>query len=87
MSQQCEECHTTANWGPGNWLHAFPIQGGDHAGLSCFDCHNNPANRLLFTCIDCHDHNQVEMQQEHEKVPGYTWTTASCFQCHPTGER
>ena len=87
MSQQCQECHTTVSWGAGTWQHAFPIQGGRHGGLNCFDCHNNPANRLQFSCIDCHEHNQAEMADEHDDVPGYVWATAQCIACHPTGEK
>lgn len=85
MSQQCQDCHTTVNWGAGTWAHNFPIQGGPHGGLSCFDCHNNPANRPAFSCIDCHAHRESAMASKHSEVPGYVWASASCYACHPTG--
>jgi len=85
MSQLCEQCHSTTVWGDGNWNHHFPITSGHHSGFACFDCHNNPANRQAFSCIDCHEHRQTAMNSEHQGVLGYTWTTAGCYQCHPTG--
>ncbi|MBZ0153343.1 MAG: hypothetical protein K8J09_17600 [Planctomycetes bacterium] len=87
MSQQCQDCHTTLSWGSGTWTHQFPITSGDHGNLECFDCHNNPANRLDFSCIDCHEHRQTAMNSEHNGVQGYVWATANCYQCHPTGHQ
>lgn len=85
MSQQCQQCHNTTAWSTGNWNHQFPINSGNHSGLACFDCHNNPANRPAFSCIDCHEHRQTAMNNKHQGVSGYSWTTAACYQCHPTG--
>jgi len=86
FSQDCEQCHDTRSWGSGNWDHQFPINGGDHGGLDCFDCHNNPANRQLFSCIDCHEHTESQTNDDHDEVTGYTYTTAGCYSCHPTGD-
>jgi hypothetical protein len=88
LSTQCEQCHATLTWGtaPG-WQHAFPITSGDHAGMTCFDCHTNPANRTAFSCIACHEHNQQEMADEHDRVSGYLWVSASCYGCHPSGQK
>ena len=86
LSQTCQECHSTTSWGTGNWQHQFPINGGDHGGLACFDCHNQPANRTLFSCIDCHEHNAMDTNDDHDEVPGYTYTTAGCYSCHPSGK-
>lgn len=85
MSQQCQDCHGTTNWSAGGWTHHFPIHSGAHNNIACFSCHNNPANRILFSCIDCHEHRQSKMNSEHQGVSGYSWTTAACYQCHPTG--
>jgi hypothetical protein len=87
MSQQCEQCHGTVVWSNGTFAHPFPIQSGRHDRLACFDCHDNPGNRVAVSCINCHEHRQSEMANEHGGVPGYTWTTAACLQCHPTGQR
>lgn len=87
LGQNCEQCHGTVNWGAGNWTHHFPIQSGHHSGFQCFDCHNNAANRPAFSCIDCHEHRQSSTNSHHTQVNGYTWTTAGCYQCHPTGHQ
>lgn len=85
MSQQCQNCHNTSTWGTGNWNHAFPINNGPHGNLACFDCHNNAANRPAFSCIDCHEHRQSAMDNDHDEVSGYVWASANCYACHPTG--
>lgn len=87
MSQQCEQCHDTVQWGSaGGFQHQFPILGGDHGGLACFSCHDNPGDRTRFTCTNCHEHSQSEMADEHDEVPGYVYATASCYACHPNGQ-
>jgi len=88
LPQTCEQCHDDTTWGDGNWQHDFPINNGDHSGLDCFDCHDNPADRLQFSCINCHEHNQTDMADDHplDEVPEYVWTTAACYACHPNGD-
>jgi hypothetical protein len=85
MSLQCQECHTTASWPSGNFVHQFPITSGKHRGFSCFTCHNNPVNRIAFSCIDCHEHRQTAMNSEHQGVGGYVWASPNCYACHPDG--
>ena len=85
MSQQCEQCHGTTTWGQGTWTHHFPINNGAHGGFACFDCHDNAANRTQFSCINCHEHSQTSTNGHHQGVSGYSYTTAACYQCHPTG--
>ncbi|MFM1872988.1 MAG: hypothetical protein RL398_2410 [Planctomycetota bacterium] len=85
MGTQCQQCHGTTAWSTGTFSHAFPITSGKHAGMACFECHNNAANRVQFSCIDCHEHRQSSMASEHQGVSGYTWTSAACYQCHPNG--
>jgi len=41
---------------------------------------------MQFSCIDCHEHNQQDMDDEHKGVSGYTWATSACYSCHPTGQ-
>lgn len=84
LPQTCEQCHGTVSWGQGNWNHAFPLT-GDH-NLGCFECHDNAANRLAFSCTNCHEHRQSAMDADHDEVSGYVWASASCYQCHPDGD-
>jgi hypothetical protein len=86
----CELCHTQNAWVPSTFNHDgqyFPIYSGQHQGEwdLCSDCHTNPNNYQLFSCIDCHEHNQNSMNQEHQGVPGYSWNSIACYTCHPDG--
>jgi hypothetical protein len=93
ISTECMECHTTSpGWKPAEFQQHdgqyFPIYAGSHSGtwISCADCHANPGNYAVYSCIDCHDHNQPEMNDSHEGVGGYQYESIACFECHPTGE-
>jgi hypothetical protein len=87
----CQTCHTTTAWSPSTFNHDgqyFPIYSGHHAGTwtLCADCHTNPTNYAVFSCIDCHQHsNQNQVNNEHQGVSGYSYNSAACYSCHPTG--
>jgi hypothetical protein len=83
----CEQCHSTRNWGDGSFDHPqFPINGGDHGSLTCVRCHPVPGAFRQFTCISCHDHSSREMDDEHDRVSGYTYQSSACYSCHPDGK-
>ncbi len=88
----CKICHTLApGWKPADFSNhdaLFPIYSGEHKGEwdNCTDCHNVPGNYAIFTCISCHEHNQSEMNNEHDDVGGYSYNSNACFECHPTGD-
>ena len=87
-STDCLKCHTTIpGWKPTSFNHNsyFPISSGDHSGISCIECHTNPAN-CNYSCIDCHEHSQSSMNSEHNGVNGYSWVSSKCYFCHPTGQ-
>jgi hypothetical protein len=84
----CSSCHNTnPGWKPTSFNHEnhFPISSGDHSGISCIECHTNPAN-CTFSCIDCHEHSQSSMNNEHNGESGYSWNSSACFNCHPRGQ-
>ncbi|MBK7214184.1 MAG: hypothetical protein IPH88_12980 [Bacteroidales bacterium] len=86
----CEDCHNSTAWKPSTFNHDgqyFPIYSGKHNGEwnSCSECHTNPANYALYSCIDCHEHNQADTDDEHQGVGGYAYNSVACFECHPTG--
>jgi hypothetical protein len=92
FSTNCKDCHTTnPGWKPAEYREhdakSFPIYSGKHNGVwsNCSECHTNPASYAQFTCIDCHDHNQPDMNNKHEGITGYAWNSPSCLACHPTG--
>ncbi len=85
----CLECHTQDAWTPSTFDHDgmyFPIYSGSHEGEwgVCLDCHTNPNNFAVFTCIACHINPETD--EEHEGVGGYIYEDNACLACHPTGE-
>jgi len=82
----CESCHfsTHVSWNQAVFNHQFPINSGDHSNLDCTECHLT-ANYREFSCIDCHEHNKNDMDNEHNDVGGYSYNSQACYSCHPDG--
>lgn len=88
FSQNCTECHNTNTWLGAEYTHSeFPIYSGRHAGewSACSDCHTNPNNYAVFTCISCHTREKTD--EQHHDVRDYVYNSSSCYSCHPTGRR
>jgi len=81
----CEVCHTTVTWNGADFDHDFPIDSGAHANIDCAECHTTPMNYVLFSCIDCHEHNKSDTDEHHKEVSGYSYDSLSCYECHPKG--
>ena len=86
----CESCHSQSEWQPSTFDHDnqyFPIYSGRHqnAWNQCSDCHANAADFTVFSCIDCHEHNQTETDGHHSGVSGYVYNSDACYNCHPRG--
>jgi len=87
----CQDCHNTSVWDPTDFDHDgmyFPIYTGEHheAWNTCSDCHVNSADYKVFECINCHEHNQTEMDKDHKDEKDYTYDSPSCLRCHPDGK-
>jgi len=85
----CATCHTTSSWLGATFSHtAFPIYSGTHQGkwTTCNDCHVNPSNFAVFSCVTCHAHEKTTMDDKHREVQGYVYNSANCYSCHPTGQ-
>ncbi|GAB4321369.1 MAG: hypothetical protein Kow00127_13800 [Bacteroidales bacterium] len=93
LPMNCDLCHTLApGWRPASFSDhdpIFPIYSGKHNGEwdACTDCHTNPSNYSVFTCIYCHEHRQSKMDDEHNEVSGYVYESNACLECHPTGDK
>jgi len=87
----CELCHRPSdpNWNRGSFDHTyFPITSGKHAGKECRDCHTDPANYRIFSCLDAGCHPRDKMDDKHEgKQPGYVYDSVVCYSCHPDGKK
>jgi hypothetical protein len=66
----------------------FPIFSGKHDGEwnDCAECHTTPNDYTLFSCIDCHEHDDpAELASDHSGVSGYVYESNACYACHPDG--
>ena len=86
----CISCHTESAWTPSTFNHDsqfFPIYSGKHrqAWNSCADCHTEPTNYSVFSCLTCHEHNKTSMDEKHHEVSGYAYNSINCLACHPRG--
>jgi hypothetical protein len=66
----------------------FPIYSGKHKNEwdQCNECHTNPSNYAVFTCIECHEHNnQNDVDNDHNGVNDYVYESSACLSCHPDG--
>ncbi len=86
----CDECHSQNAWKPATFDHDsqyFPIYSGKHreAWNNCADCHTNTGNYSVFSCIDCHEHNQTDTNSDHNEVSNYRYESIACYDCHPNG--
>ena len=84
----CAACHSQNAWVPATWDHDdqyFPIYSGSHEGAwdQCSDCHTNPNDYSVFTCLTCHQPGPTN--NDHDEVPGYQYNSAACLACHPDG--
>ncbi len=92
ISTNCEECHTTMpGWKPADFpIHdqLFPVFSGEHRNEwnACSDCHTNSSNYSIFSCLDCHEHNQTKMDDKHSDEADYQYNSMACLDCHPRGE-
>lgn len=92
--QDCNQCHFQNGWLPGRFPSHdplfFPISSGTHRGkwTTCTDCHYQAGVYATFSCILCHAHdNATDMAGKHSGVSGYSYTSAACYNCHPTGRQ
>lgn len=92
FATECSGCHTTnPGWKPASYREhdskSFPIYSGRHNGTwnSCTECHENPSDYSLFTCLSCHEHNKTSTDNHHDEVSGYSYNSTECLRCHPTG--
>ncbi len=87
----CTPCHTVNAWDPSTFNHDsqyFPIYSGKHDGEwnQCVECHTTPGNFTVFSCIQCHEHNNPsQVANDHENVSGYQYLSSACYACHPDG--
>lgn len=91
FSTTCTTCHTTSAWAGARFAHDadfFPIYSGKHAGrwTSCASCHTSSTSYAVFSCLTCHEHNQIKMDDTHKERTGYRYESAACLSCHPRGD-
>jgi hypothetical protein len=91
FSTDCLLCHNMVTWQGATFDHDsqfFPIYSGAHQGRwnDCSDCHTNPTNYTVFSCLGCHPHSdQNKTDGDHTGVSGYSYDSQACYSCHPRG--
>ncbi|MCC6808794.1 MAG: cytochrome c3 family protein [Deltaproteobacteria bacterium] len=81
----CYECHPRGQRASFDHAQRFPIDAASHHALvACASCHPNASDRKAFDCTTCH--TDAQTTPNHAGVSGYAWSSASCYQCHPTGQ-
>ncbi len=86
----CENCHTRNTWTEISFDHDaqyFPIYTLRHRGKwnSCSDCHTDPGDFAIFSCLNCHAHSRSRMDSDHSGENGYQYDSIKCLECHPKG--
>ena len=91
FNTECTSCHgTTSGWTPAKFTdhdsQFFPIYSGKHRGEwnSCYECHVNETYSS-FSCLECHEHRQSKMDDEHRGIRNYVYESSACLNCHPDG--
>jgi hypothetical protein len=82
FSHDCAQCHSIAGWTPSSFQHNFPLTGNHNT--SCVTCHDGGSTQI-FTCFNCHEHSQSNMNDKHSGVRNYSYNSLSCYNCHPNG--
>jgi len=91
FSTECQDCHQMDRWRPAlfdNHEIFFPIFSGNHQNQwdDCSSCHTDPSTYQIFNCLNCHEHNQTETDNNHQGFIDYSYNSDACYFCHPTGE-
>lgn len=61
----------------------FPILNEPHA-VDCNTCHGEFDTFTQFNCLNgCHAQGKADA--DHDGMPGYDYTSGSCYACHPRG--
>ena len=92
FGHRCEDCHSMLAWQPGMFADhesRFPISSGAHAGAweSCSICHTNPQDYQVFSCLNCHEHNQNDTVRNHSGNPNFVYDSNACYDCHANGKK
>ncbi len=65
----------------------YPIaRGTPHQALKCNDCHGDPFDLRVVSCLGCHDHAEPETRADHAGMDGFAYETARCLSCHRDGD-
>ena len=82
----CLGCHTVQTWDGATFANhddVFPITSGPHAHRQCQECHVQPDNFQVFSCLTCH--TQSRTNADHQGESGYRYESNACYTCHPNG--
>ncbi len=53
-----------------------------HRESACTECHVDPNDQVVISCVDCHAHEFAATQTDHMGVGGYGFVSGDCLKCH-----
>ncbi len=84
FGERCQDCHATQAWSPAQLTnHTFPLDHGEQGLVACETCH--PSRYVEYTCYGCHEHEPIDIQEEHLEENISLAELAECARCHPNG--
>ncbi len=63
----------------------FPTDHGEteNPENDCNVCHGGFDSFREFTCLTCHSHDPSVTDSLHQGIPGYSYESTACLECHP----
>jgi hypothetical protein len=89
ISQTCQNCHNTTNWGNGTFDHSttgFTLTGA-HIALQCAQCHNttfSPGGAYNLTSTACSTCHMTDYNGTTNPPHASSGISQNCQQCHTT---
>ena len=81
---KCQYCHTAEGWTPAQLrIHGFPLDHGGQGQADCQTCHLQAYPE--YTCYGCHEHQEAQIVEIHDKAGISREDLPKCYLCHPNG--
>mgnify|MGYP001157938792 FL=1 len=83
ITQDCSSCHTVESWNSAISGHNHIFQFDSNHPQTCQNCHTQKGNYKVYSCMNCHEHNEQKMIRKHSEEGIYD--ISNCVKCHTSG--